>query len=197
MNIVMTKIQLVLDIGGVLATDLDLFWDELVLQANLPYNDIRTLYRNEIRKKLWHGEISEKAFWQWLVTTFPKIDLNYLQNVLPDSLVELEGLHHVKSWSTFADIHILSNHRTEWVKPIIDQLQPFVKSVTVSAEVSVAKPNLPIYQICRQNLDTHLPVLFVDNKKENLEPAQQLGWETILADKENVWIDKVNSRLFQ
>ncbi|SHM48960.1 HAD family hydrolase [Gracilibacillus kekensis] len=191
----MNNVQLVLDVGGVLATDLDQFWDELVSQTNLSYKEVRNIYKEEIRKQLWHGEISVESFWCWLKSTFPNIDLNYLQEVLPESLLELEGIHFVKKWSEVSDIHILSNHRTEWIKPILDHIRPFIMSATISAEVKVAKPNHKIYQICMQHLDETRPILFIDNKRENLEPAEKLGWQTILADTENLWINQVNRQL--
>ncbi|WP_058308297.1 HAD family hydrolase [Gracilibacillus massiliensis] len=70
-----------------------------------------------------------------------------------------------------------------------------IKSATISAEVKAAKPNQRIYQICMNQLDENRPILFVDNKKENLEPAEKLGWQTLLADPENLWINKVNRQL--
>ncbi|MGP4038372.1 HAD family hydrolase [Gracilibacillus sp. D59] len=191
------KFQLVLDVGGVLATDLDLFWEELINKANLPYNKIRAIYKKEIREQLWEGNISEREFWQWLDRTFPGINLEYLQSVMQKSLVELEGIHHVEKWSTVSDIHILSNHRTEWLQPVINQLRPYLTSITVSAEVGVAKPDLGIYEICNKQLDPHRPSLFVDNKKENLIPAVELGWQTIHADPNNEWISKVNRILLR
>ncbi|WP_058308296.1 hypothetical protein [Gracilibacillus massiliensis] len=67
----MKNVQLVLDIGGVLATDLDKFWDELVSQASLSYQEVRKIYKKEIREKLWHGEISEDFFGTGLKLLFP------------------------------------------------------------------------------------------------------------------------------
>ncbi|WP_208589945.1 HAD family hydrolase [Gracilibacillus suaedae] len=191
----MNKFQLVLDVGGVLATDLDLFWEELVNQAGLPYDKIRAIYKTEIRKQLWQGDISERDFWQWLSYTFPKINLEYLQIVMQKSLVELEGIQHIEKWNTISDIHILSNHRTEWLQPIINRLHPFLTSTTVSANVGVAKPEQDIYEICHKQLDSNRPILFVDNKKENLAPARELGWQTIHADSDNKWIAQVDQFL--
>ncbi len=191
-DLILNKFQLVLDVGGVLATDLDLFWEELVNQAGLPYDKIRAIYKTEIREQLWQGDISERAFWQWLSYTFPKINLDYLQIAMQKSLVELEGIQHVDKWSTVSDIHILSNHRSEWLQPVIDRLHPFLTSTTVSADVGVAKPNPEIYNICNDQLDPDRPIVFVDNKKENLSPAVELGWQTIHADPSNKWITKVD-----
>ncbi|QGH35753.1 hypothetical protein GI584_17605 [Gracilibacillus salitolerans] len=188
----MKKFQLILDVGGVLATDLDLFWEELVNQADLPYDKIRAIYRTEIREQLWQGDISEYNFWQWLDYTFPGINLEYLQTVMQKSLVELEGIHHVETWSAVSNIHILSNHRLEWLQPVINRLQPYLTSSTISSEVGVAKPDPRIYEICDNQLDFDRPILFVDNKKENLIPAVELGWQTIHADPDNEWIAKVD-----
>ncbi|SER84162.1 hypothetical protein SAMN04487944_11127 [Gracilibacillus ureilyticus] len=38
-------------------------------------------------------------------------------------------------------------------------------------------------------------VLFVDNKEENLLPAEKLGWKTILATPDEKWINEVDKLL--
>ncbi|WP_091480457.1 HAD family hydrolase [Gracilibacillus orientalis] len=86
----------------------------------------------------------------------------------------------------------MSNHRSEWLQPVMDRLRPFLTSMTISAEVGVAKPDPIIYKICNKQTDPDRPILFVDNKLENLIPAIDLGWQTIHADPDHEWISKVD-----
>jgi putative hydrolase of the HAD superfamily len=58
-----TKPELILDIGGVLATNFShLFWQELSLISCIPCKDLMEFKKN-IRDELWTGKITEKDFW--------------------------------------------------------------------------------------------------------------------------------------
>ncbi len=49
------------------------------------------------------------------------------------------------NWSQIADIHLLSNHRTEWLFPTMATISEFIKSVTISSAVGFCKPHREIY----------------------------------------------------
>ncbi|MFC4403145.1 HAD family hydrolase [Gracilibacillus xinjiangensis] len=191
----MKKRQLVLDIGGVLATDLDNFWFTLSEEAQLPLEIVRSVYKQEIRQNLWNGNITEPEFWDWLTNTFPNIKLDYLKESLTNSLYPLDGINYLKRWANHADIHILSNHRAEWIYPFLNPFKHFLSSIIISSEVGVAKPDKEIYEICMNQIGGNLPILFVDNKSENLIPASDFGWNTILADSSNQWINTVENEI--
>ncbi|UOQ86657.1 HAD-IA family hydrolase [Gracilibacillus salinarum] len=191
----MKNIQLVLDVGGVLATDLDLFWSELTEQAQMPYEEVRQTYRQEIREALWQGQIEEHEFWSWLYDTFPTIEIHSLKKALTNSLYTLQGMNHLTEWNKLADLHILSNHRSEWLQPVLDPIRPILQTITISSLVGAAKPEQTIYQHCMDQLPSGKTVLFVDNKQENLEPAKALGWHTIHAKADQQWINKVTDFL--
>ncbi|UOQ46766.1 HAD-IA family hydrolase [Gracilibacillus caseinilyticus] len=191
----MKNIQLVLDVGGVLATDLDHFWSELVKQAQVPYEAVRQKYRQDIREKLWQGHIEEHEFWNWLYKTFPTIEVDSLKEALANSLYTLEGMNHLNEWSRLADLHILSNHRSEWLLSLLDPIRPILHTITISSLVGAAKPDKTIYHHCMAQLPSDKTVLFVDNKQENLEPAKAIGWHTIHAKPDQHWINQVTDFL--
>ncbi|KAB8138964.1 HAD-IA family hydrolase [Gracilibacillus oryzae] len=181
----MNKTQLVLDIGGVLATDLDDFWYTLSNEARLPLEEVRSIYKVEIRQDLWRGNITEPEFWTWLTTTFPKINEDYLKECLMNCLTPLEAINYLNRWASNADIHILSNHRAEWIYPLLQPFKHLLSSITISSEAGVGKPDKRIYKLCMDQIGDKHPVIFVDNKMENLVPARKIGWQTILADSSN------------
>ncbi|MFC5472307.1 hypothetical protein ACFPPD_26845 [Cohnella suwonensis] len=86
----MIKPQLVLDIAGVLVTNLsDSFWRELAAMAGTTYQSLKAQLEN-IRRDLWTGQMKEEQFWSWLSARFGHINkesayelLNRTMNPLP------------------------------------------------------------------------------------------------------------------
>jgi putative hydrolase of the HAD superfamily len=108
---IMTKPQLILDIGGVLAKNFSpLFWQELSKKSEVPYDKMFD-FKNEIREDLWSGKISEEVFWTQLCDQFPSIEIEKAQLMLRSNINPLSAMEKVPKWSQFADIHLLSNHR--------------------------------------------------------------------------------------
>jgi len=55
----------------------------------------------------------------------------------------------------------------------------------------VCKPNPEIYRVVAARLPKGAPVLFIDDQEKNLVPARELGWQTMLADEEGTWLDRL------
>ncbi|WP_208918602.1 hypothetical protein [Paenibacillus uliginis] len=59
----MNKPQLVLDIAGVIVTNLSpSYWEEIAQIADISYNTIKELFKQEARDALWTGRMSEQQF---------------------------------------------------------------------------------------------------------------------------------------
>ena len=57
------------------------------------------------------------------------------------------------------------------------------KVIVESSKVKLKKPEIEIYQLAEELAKTKPEeILFIDNKKKNLESAQQLGWQTFWYD---------------
>ncbi|MEH7399289.1 HAD family hydrolase, partial [Priestia megaterium] len=102
----------------------------------------------------------------------------------------LPALKKIPIWSQHANIHLLSNHRIEWIQHILTEISPYIKSVTISGEAGCCKPESDIYLKVGQYLNKK-QTLFVDDQEKNLKEANNLGWNTILADKQGFWVEKV------
>jgi HAD superfamily hydrolase (TIGR01509 family) len=186
------KPQLILDIGGVLVTNVSpLFWQELSVNSEISYDELITRYKRDIRENLWSGKISEEEFWTWLCDQIPSIESDKARAMLHSNLKPLPALEHLSRWSQFADIHLFSNHRLEWIVPTIITIQDYVKSITVSSAVGCCKPHPAIYTKVASYLHTDAMILFVDDQDKNLKQASILGWKTLLADSKGEWISKV------
>ena len=126
-----------------------------------------------------------------LVKRFPVIDEGYAVTKLLSAIKPLPALQEIPFWSQYANIHLLSNHRIEWVEHIICPVQKYIKSVTVSGDVGFCKPQIDIYVKVNSYLANENRVLFVDDQEKNLIEARNLGWNTLLADEKGEWTKKV------
>nr|WP_304150464.1 HAD-IA family hydrolase [Paenibacillus lautus] len=115
---------------------------------------------------------------------------------MTQSLQPLPGLNYLAQWSEIADIHVLSNHCKEWLEPILEKVEPYARSITISNQVGLRKPDLQIYKhVVKQFERSERTVVYVDDQQKNLKPAIDLGWKTLLADPEHKWIDQVGPML--
>ncbi|WP_186579251.1 HAD family hydrolase [Aquibacillus kalidii] len=184
--------QLILDIGGVLAPNLDEFWIEIAEQAKTPHSEIRSHYKQEISDSLWTGKITETEFWSWF-RKYPTINIDQAREFLMSILKPLPAVKYIPIWSSSVDIHILSNHRIEWIRPLLEPVESYLTSVTISSQIGFYKPNPAIFKEITKQIDSHNNILFVDDSKSNLTIGTDLGWDTLLADKDGKWIETVQN----
>ncbi|MBW7476912.1 HAD-IA family hydrolase [Paenibacillus oenotherae] len=187
-----TKPQLVLDIGGVLLANLSpLFWQELTSDTVITHAELTSRYKAQMSEALWRGAITEEQFWHWICEQCSSIDGGHARALLRSKLTPLPALNLLPEWSRIADIHLLSNHRMEWIMPCLASVEPFIQSMTISSQVGVSKPHAPIYRHAASELRPSQRVLFVDDLETNLLEASRLGWDTLLADEQGAWLHKV------
>lgn len=188
----MSRLQLVLDAGGVIVTNLPELWKELADIAEIPYSMLREKYKLELRDTLWTGQIGEEGFWDWMIDYIPRLTVEEGRALMSKHLRALTAYDRIPAWSEFADIHLLSNHRHEWLLPVLEPIRSYLSSVTISSQSSCCKPATQIYELVQSKLQVHEPVLFVDDSERNLVPARELGWGTLLADEEGIWMRQVD-----
>ncbi|WP_274649718.1 hypothetical protein [Paenibacillus humicola] len=191
----MTKPQLVLDVGGVLLTNMTDFWREAAACASVPGEQLRAQFRKDLRRSLWSGELPESGFWSWLTGRFPALDAEETARMLQKSLQPLPAMALIPQWSEMAGIHLLSNHRAEWIRPLLEPILPFIAGVTISSESGVCKPEEEIYRLAASQLTGQGPVLYIDDQDVNFVQAEKLGWRTLTADEAGEWTKQVERLL--
>jgi FMN phosphatase YigB (HAD superfamily) len=191
--------QLILDIAGVLVSNLSpLFWKQIAaLSEKVSYELLKERFKADLRVDFWSGRIAEEEFWEWLIQFCPTLNIKEARILLNNNLIALPALDHLTQWSQYADIHLLSNHRMEWLKPLLKSIEPHIQSCTISSEVGFCKPDIRIYEILNSLLNSSKPILFVDDQEKNLLPATKLGWSTLHADSQGNWIEHVTSYLIK
>lgn len=194
MKLERAKPQLVFDVGGVLAENLDEFWSGMAQTSGMERTDLRARYKAEIGAALWRGSVTEEDFWLWLEKTCPTVKTSEARTLLKNVLLPLPALGLLKGWSERADIHILSNHVAGWIYPLFTEIEDCISSIVVSSEVGYEKPDPRLFEWAATKLNGS-EICFIDDKLSNLEVAQHLGWDTILADPEGQWVLKIDDRL--
>lgn len=185
--------QLVLDIAGVIVSNFSSrFFRMLDLEFGIAYSDVRDRFMS-IRQELWTGRLGEAEFWNWLLIHYPHLKADRAREALIRSLEPLPAAQRLRDWSRVADIHLLSNHCREWLDPHLAVMEPFVRSITISNQVGLCKPDTRIYELVQSHFDGNTRILYVDDQEKNLVPAQKLGWRTLLADREHQWLDRMAS----
>ncbi|GGN90987.1 hypothetical protein [Saccharibacillus kuerlensis] len=189
-----TRLQLVFDVGGVLADNLDHFWSGLAQEEAIDRTFLRAQYKKEIGSGLWQGTIVEDEFWNWLREVCPNVPSVRAKELLKQTLIPLPALGRLEGWSERADIHILSNHVASWIMPLLEGQEDRISSITVSSEAGFHKPDIRLFRVASLHL-MGSEICFVDDKEDNLETARMMGWDTLLADPEGKWIQEVEDRL--
>ncbi|SFJ03765.1 putative hydrolase of the HAD superfamily [Paenibacillus sp. UNC496MF] len=190
--------QLVLDAGGVIVTNLTPgFWTMLADAARVPYPDIRAAYKAELRDGLWTGAVSEADFWRWLGDRCPDVAGRDARELLLRNLRPLPAFERVAAWSRLADVHLLSNHRAEWLAPVVERLRPYLGHVVISSEAGASKPADAMFAALRGRLAPDAPVLYVDDHPGNLAAGERFGWTGLLADDDGRWTGEADAWLRQ
>jgi FMN phosphatase YigB (HAD superfamily) len=187
--------QLVLDVAGVIVTNLSSsFWEGIARISQTSFATISERFKQEVREALWTGRMSETEFWAWLCRLCPRIEPEEASLMLLSQLTHLPTIHSLEGWSRTADIHLLSNHRHEWLQELLQPIRSYIHSVTISSQVGCCKPDPSIYRVVQSLLKSD-HVIYVDDQERNLAPAREMGWTTILADENGLWTVEVNKRL--
>ena len=160
------KPNLVLDIAGVIATNFSpIFWKDISTKFGVSYDNLLK-FRTNIREELWSGKINEQEFWDKLVGSFPTIDQRYATNKLLSLIKPLPAYEEIAMWSTYSNIHLLSNHRREWIKHIIRPVENYITSTTISSDVGTCKPEGNIYLRVNSEFKSNANVIFVDDQEK-------------------------------
>lgn len=192
------KPQLVLDIGGVLATNLaPRFWEIIADAASLDQEQLYADYKGEIGSGLWRGTVSEEHFWNWLDGKTASIGVARYRAFLNDCLIPLPALSLLSDWRLYADIHILSNHVQSWVLPLLEPFRTSLGHVIISSAIGYEKPQPELFQAAAKLLPPGSPVLFVDDSPKNLLQAQKSGWHVLQADENGLWVEEVKEWLLE
>lgn len=176
--------------------------NELLVPFIQKFNKIITKEQiNEYYSDASSGKMTSDKFWLKVGVDESRINLietEYLdKNFISDTgIIDIMKILKEKGYK----IGLLSNDLSEWSEFLRNKfgLNDLVDYCVISGEAKSRKPDEAIYKyaIRKYKIDPHESV-FVDDRYKNLVPAEKLGFETVLFDrnysyKENTTCKKVN-----
>ncbi|WP_314585169.1 HAD family hydrolase [Paenibacillus terrigena] len=141
------------------------------------------------------GAVPDTAFFTWISSQIPAVHAQEVERILFSHLAPLPAMERLSRWSQSADLHLLTNHRTEWITPLLHPVQRYITSMTVSSETGYCKPDQRIFLSVQEKLLRNGSILYVDDQQKNFAPAIALGWRTLLADVTGDWLACVDKML--
>jgi len=134
-------------------------------------------------ERLYHlaslGNVSASEFWE-AVGLDPRLENEYLQrHKLTDGLIDFLGAVNQLRFKVWC----LSNDLSEWSRKlrIRFRLDEYFQGFVISGDVGVRKPDRVIFDHLIRRLDASLfDAVFVDDQRQNLDTAAELGFNTIL-----------------
>lgn len=171
------------DLGGVILRTEN--WEprrRLDEMLGLPEGKLYELvFESDISRKATVGEASNEDIWMWVGEQLG-LSNDELTHVREDfwsgDQIDRDIVNFIRTQKDQTSMGLLSNgwpstrHFLEerW------QISDIFDDIIVSAEVGVAKPNLPIYQLALDRLGIEAEqAIFVDDFKENIEGALDVG----------------------
>lgn len=188
--------QLVLDLGGVLLTSLRrTFWLEMSQLCSMSADELYRRYAREIRDPLLRGWIADEHLFAWVAERC-RLSAAESREHLLDCVIPLQPYSLVPEWAEYADVSLLANHRSEWVAALVEDLHSSLREVAISDKLGLVLPDGAAYDVFAARLDCPPEqIIFVNDDPTQLVPAQERGWQTILADPRLAWVREINERL--
>jgi putative hydrolase of the HAD superfamily len=144
------------------------------------------------KENLITGKMSEKEFLKKVLKlSRDEISLNDLREIIrEENKIDDEMVELLKKLNQKYFLVILNNEIKEWNEYRIKKfkLKDHFRLIVSSCDVGFAKPTPEIYKILLNRLNM-LPgeIIFIDNRLENLVPAENLGIKThLFKDKEEL-----------
>lgn len=173
------------DIGGVLVHTESVFLQPLSLRLNRPLDHVRQLYHRYIRTAC-RGKLSLEDM-QWLmllnlnVRNIPGRKKELFRHWVDDMKPCIEAHELATQVANDYPLGLLTDTVDGWVeqmeaKHLLPEL-PY-KSVIKSSEVGYVKPEAGIYELATKKAKVpKAEILFIDDRKINVEGARQFGWQ--------------------
>lgn len=177
---------IVFDLGGVIfCSDGTTFEGRTKLAANLgadPQRWHKIWFKN--KQALLHGEMTEDDYLQKVIRECNiNISLNDLkQTIRSMNVIDAGMINLLQHLSKTYKLVALTNEIKEWNMYRIEKfnLKSHFSAIISSCNVKASKPDLKIYEILLNTLNLNpSETIFIDDRPENLPPAEKLGIKTI------------------
>ncbi|MCU0306854.1 MAG: HAD-IA family hydrolase [Thermoleophilia bacterium] len=183
--------RLGLDLGGVLIRPfLPGTAKRVARRTGRDRAEVRALLGRDFRMPYFAGRLPEDAIWDRLEIA-PKAGRRLLR------LDPLPAMGRLPEWAAMADIWIVSNHRHEWVDPVLaaEGVTDLAARILISSRTGLVKPDHAALEPLIADGTDPEDVLFVDDQARNVEAARDMGMRAVLADDDGDWTLAVDAWL--
>lgn len=187
---------LVLDVGGVLASNLSpSLWQQLAALGQCEEQLLYAAYKEEMSEKLWCGHYIEAEWWNWLAARGIAVRNEQRAALIATHLRPLPALDKLAAWAKQCSILIMSNHRSEWLLPLLEPHVSALQAIHISDQAGLRKPDPRWFQKINATLERPCDVMFVDDSLKNVHAAQACGWLALRADQHGEWVKQIDEWL--
>lgn len=183
----MTIKAIFFDFGGVIQrTEYQLPRQKLAEKFRMEYEDIdKLVFNNPSAKQATIGEIKEVEHWNTLAKRLKlgKDEIaKFETEFFGGDVIDHELMQFIRSLKPAYKTGLISNAWSDMRAYLIrKKLDDAFDTLTISAEVKIAKPDAKIYQIALDSLNVKAEEsIFVDDVPANIEACQKLGMHGIL-----------------
>jgi putative hydrolase of the HAD superfamily len=183
----MTIKAIFFDFGGViLRTEYQAPRQQLAERFNMEYEDIdKAVFGSPSAQRASIGEITEEAHWKEVGKRFKLTDSDlkaFEESFFAGDVIDRDFLEYIDTLRPKHHVGLISNAwsglRDYMTKEKVVQ---FFDSVTISAEVGAAKPELKIFQVALDQAKVKAEeAVFVDDFPVNINACESLGMKGIL-----------------
>ncbi len=151
------------------------------------------------KEYLVSGKMSEEEFLEEIIKLSQnRISITYLKKLFREgNEINQDMLNLIQKLNKKYILGILNNEVKEWNEYRIKKfkLKDYFKIIISSCDVGAAKPDSKIYEILLKKLNMNSDeVIFIDNRIENLYPAEKIGIKThLFKNKEDLvrWLNNL------
>lgn len=175
------------DFGGViLRTEYQSPRQQLAERFNMEYEDIdKAVFGSPSAQRASVGEITEEAHWKEIGRRFKLSDADlkaFEESFFGGDVIDRDFIEYIDSLRPKYHVGLISNAWSGLREYITrEKIIQVFDSVTISAEVGVAKPDAKIYQIALDHAKVQAnEAVFVDDFQVNIEACESIGMKGVL-----------------
>ncbi len=175
------------DFGGViLRTEYQSPRQQLAERFNMEYEDIdKAVFGSPSAQRASVGEITEEAHWKEIGRRFKLSDADlkaFEESFFGGDVIDRDFIEYIDSLRPKYHVGLISNAWSGLREYITrEKIIQVFDSVTISAEIGVAKPDAKIYQIALDQAKVQAnEAVFVDDFQVNIEACESIGMKGVL-----------------
>lgn len=190
------------DFGGVLMrTEFQTPRQHLAERFKMDYDDIdKLVFGSESAKRATLGEINEDVHWMEMLkrVKLPASEMkSFRDEFFGGDVIDRTLLKYIRSLKNKVHVGLISNAWSGMREFMVkEKLTDFFDSITISAEVKLAKPDSKIFELALQQAKVDAKeAVFVDDVKANIEASEKIGMKGILFKDSQETIEQLNKYL--